>query len=58
MAYGEGGFVRQRDDETQAYLTEFFNNAARENTAGFNEIYGALSEEERGKLNGVAQGEQ
>ena len=52
MAFGDGSasFMRQRDDETQAYLTEFFLKAANEDTAGFNEIYGALTEGERLKL--------
>jgi hypothetical protein len=56
MAWGEGqgSFVRQRDDETQAYLTEFFIKASRENVAGFNELYGALTEEEKMKLNELA----
>lgn len=59
MAYGadgRGSFMRQRDDETQAYLTEFFVRAAREDIAGFNGIYGALTDEEKGKLNELAQG--
>lgn len=57
MAWGEGqgSFVRQRDDETQAYLKEFFIKASRENVAGFNELYGALTEEEKMKLNELAQ---
>ncbi|KAF6804429.1 Importin subunit beta-5 [Colletotrichum musicola] len=46
--------ARQRDDETQAYLTEFFLRAARENVANFQEWYGMLTEEERGKLNDLA----
>ena len=56
MAWGEGqgSFVRQRDDETQAYLTEFFIKASRENVAGFNELYGALTEDEKLKLNELA----
>lgn len=56
MAWGEGqgSFVRQRDDETQAYLTEFFVKASRENVAGFNELYGALTEDEKRKLNELA----
>ena len=57
MAWGEGqgSFVRQKDDETQAYLTEFFIKASRENIAEFNELYGALTEEEKMKLNELAQ---
>ncbi|KAK0120515.1 hypothetical protein ONS96_010723 [Cadophora gregata f. sp. sojae] len=58
MAYGEGqgSFTRQRDDETQAYLTEFFIRAGRENLADFNALYEALSVEEKGKLQELAQG--
>lgn len=58
MAYGEGqgSFMRQRDDETQAYLTEFFIRAGRENVAGFNELYEALSGDEKTKLQELAQG--
>lgn len=52
-SYIDGG-ARQRDDETQAYLTEFFMRAARENVANFQEWYGMLTEEERGKLNDLA----
>jgi hypothetical protein len=57
MAYGEGtgSFPRQRDDETQAYLTEFFVNASRENIAGFSELYNALTDDEKAKLNELVQ---
>lgn len=55
MAYGDASFTRQRDDETQAYLSEFFIKAANENTAGFNEIYQLLTEDEKLKLNNLAQ---
>ena len=58
MAYAEGlgsSFSRQRDDETQAYLTDFFIRAARENTAGFNEQYNMLNDEEKAKLAELAQ---
>lgn len=56
MAFGDGSgsFMRQRDDETQSYLTEFFISAASENTAGFNELYGLLNEDEKLKLNELA----
>jgi len=56
MAFGEGqgSFMRQRDDETQAYLSEFFIKATNENIAGFNELYVALSDEEKLKLNELA----
>lgn len=57
MAFGEGtgSFMRQRDDETQAYLTEFFINVSRENIAGFNDLYAALTDAEKEKLNELAQ---
>ena len=60
MAWGEGqgSFMRQKDDETQAYLTEFFIKASRENVAGFNELYGALTDEEKLKLNELAASQQ
>ncbi|KAB5540361.1 armadillo-type protein [Coniochaeta sp. 2T2.1] len=54
MSYMDNSNIRQRDDETQAYLTEFFVQAARENVAGFQEWYALLSEEEKGKLNELA----
>lgn len=58
MAFGngEGAFMRQRDDETQAYLTEFFIKAGRENLSGFNELYEALDDKEKMKLVELAQG--
>ncbi|EKD12391.1 importin-beta domain-containing protein [Drepanopeziza brunnea f. sp. 'multigermtubi' MB_m1] len=58
MAYGEGQghFKRQRDDETQAYLIEFFIRAGRENLADFNMNYAALSDGEKAKLQELAQG--
>jgi importin-9 len=57
MAFGEGtgSFMRQRDDETQAYLTEFFVNVSRDNIAGFNDLYNALTDGEKEKLNELAQ---
>jgi len=58
MAYAEGlggSFMRQRDDETQAYLTDFFVRASTENIAGFNELYGLLTDEEKAKLEELAQ---
>ncbi len=54
MAYMESGSSRMRDDETQAYLTEFFLRAARDNTAGFKGWYDQLTDEEKGKLNELA----
>lgn len=53
MAYGESGMSRQRDDETQAYLTEFFLRAGREDLAGFNNYYAALSDDEKVKLSTI-----
>lgn len=57
MSYLEGGAAsaRQRDDETQAYLTEFFIRAAHENTAGFQDWYTMLSDDEKARLNQIAQ---
>lgn len=54
MQYLDGSGTRQRDDETQAYLTEFFLKAARENVAGFQDWYSMLTQEEREKLNELA----
>lgn len=54
LADGSASFPRQRDDETQAYLTSWFIKAASENTAGFNELYAVLSEEEKRKLQELA----
>jgi hypothetical protein len=39
---------RQRDDETQAYLIQFFREAAGK--PGFQEVFGALTGEEQEKL--------
>ena len=58
MSYIDGSGIRQRDDETQAYLTEFFIRAASENTAGFQDWYNMLTEEEKGKLNELASQQQ
>lgn len=58
MAFGDGAgsFMRQRDDETQAYLTAFFVKVSNENVAGFHELYNALTLDEQEKLNEVIQG--
>lgn len=53
MAFAEEGPQRQRDDETQAYLVQFFRSAATK--PGFNEVFNALSEDEREKLRSLAQ---
>ena len=45
---------RQRDNETQRYLTEFFMRAARENVGNFQECYNNLTEDEQAKLNQLA----
>lgn len=54
FSYLEGGNRRLRDDETQAYLTEFFLRAARENTGGFKEWYAQLTPADQQKLNELA----
>lgn len=53
MSFVEGG-QRQRDDETQAYLTDFFIRCGRENIANFQEWYNMLNDEEKAKLNELA----
>ena len=54
MSFIESGGQRQRDDETEAYLTEFFIRCGRENVSNFQDWYNMLSEEEKTKLNEVA----
>lgn len=54
MAFGADANNRQRDDETQQYLTEFFIRCGRENVANFQEWYNMLTNEEKAKLNEVA----
>lgn len=54
MSFIEAGGHRQRDDETQAFLTEFFVSAARDNVANFQEWYNLLTEDEKTKLNQMA----
>ncbi|KAH9883617.1 armadillo-type protein [Xylariomycetidae sp. FL2044] len=53
MGFLEASNMRHRDDETQAYLIEFFVTSARDNVAGFGEWYGQLTEEEKGKLSAM-----
>lgn len=53
LSFMESG-GRQKDDETQAYLTDFFIRCWRENIANFQEWYNMLTEEEKAKLNEVA----
>jgi hypothetical protein len=58
MAFGDGStsfLMRQRDDETQAYLVEFFKEASAGNIAGFHDIYNALTPEEQQKLRELGQ---
>lgn len=54
MSFIEGPGRRQPDDETQNFLTEFFLICGREDTASFKEWYNMLSEEEKQKLNELA----
>lgn len=57
MAYaneGSASFMRQKDDETQQYLVDFFLEAGSKNVAGFNELYAVLTDDERSKLNELA----
>jgi hypothetical protein len=54
MSYMDTSNIRQRDDETQAYLIDFFVAAARENVAGFQDWYELLTAEEKGKLQELA----
>lgn len=54
MSFIQAGGHRQRDDETQAFLTEFFVSAARDNIASFQDWYGLLTEDEKTKLNELA----
>lgn len=58
MGWIENGSSRQRDDETQAYLTDFFIRAAQENLAGFQQWFVMLTDEEKGKLQELAQQHQ
>lgn len=48
FANEEPGGSRQRDDETQGFLVDFFKRAAT--TPGFSEEFNALTEEERQRL--------
>jgi importin-9 len=49
MSYaGEDGPQRQRDDETQAYLMQFFREVAAK--PGFVELFEALTPDEKDKL--------
>ncbi|KAH8628982.1 hypothetical protein IG631_16239 [Alternaria alternata] len=48
FAAEEPGGGRQRDDETQGFLVDFFKRAAT--TQGFAEEFGQLTEEEQQRL--------
>lgn len=51
-AFGDSGLVtRQADDQTQAYLTEWFRSVGAE--AGFESVFGQLTEDEREKLRAI-----
>ncbi|KAI9794406.1 MAG: hypothetical protein M1816_005475 [Peltula sp. TS41687] len=45
--------TRQRDDETQAYLIEFFRDVSSRNVGAFGDIYAALTPDEQQKLSVV-----
>lgn len=54
MAEGTGVYnARQRDDETQAFLIDFFRNAA--SSPRFAELYRSLTPDEQQKLSVVEQ---
>jgi hypothetical protein len=55
MAWGENMSSRQRDDETQAYLVEFFVRVGRDNVADFNAYFELLTEDEKSKLRQLAK---
>jgi hypothetical protein len=55
MGWAETSSARQRDDETQTFLVEFFLKAAQENIAGFQDWFNLLTDDERRKLNELAQ---
>jgi hypothetical protein len=55
MAWGESTSSRQRDDEIQAYLIEFFMRATQDNVAGFNTWFEMLTEDEKAKLRELAK---
>jgi hypothetical protein len=55
MGWIEGGSSRQRDDETQAYLIDFFMRADAENIAEFHNWCGMLTDDEKRKVKEAAQ---
>lgn len=54
MAYGEGSYSRQPDDETQAYLANFFVRCSEQNLGSYQQLHPLLTDEERGKLRELA----
>lgn len=54
MSYLDASNMRNRDDETQHYLAEFFVRAASENIADFNNWYGGFTDDEKSKLQSLA----
>jgi importin-9 len=54
MGYLETNNMRNRDDETQQYLAEFFVRAANDNVADFSQWYTGLSDDEKAKLSQLA----
>lgn len=55
LGWADSTSSRQKDDETQVYLTEFFIRAASENIAGFQEYFAMLTDDEKAKLQNLAQ---
>jgi hypothetical protein len=58
MAFGDGTgsfMMRQRDDETGAFLVGFFREVSAANIGGFSDLYAALKPEEQQKLNQLGQ---
>lgn len=54
MSYLDGPGHRQRDDETNTFLTDFFVKCGRENTAEFQKWYEMLSADDQLKLQNLA----
>jgi hypothetical protein len=50
FAEGRGSFVRDKDDEIQKYLSKFFMKVAKEAPENFREVFNALTDEEKKKL--------
>lgn len=55
MSFADSCAQRERDDETQAYLADFFIRCARENVANFQEWYQMLSKAEQATLDELAK---